>query len=162
MIGVTIGEMTVDTAVSETDNARSPFARNVITSDAVPPGTVPTRIRPTVNPASSENMLARAKAMRGMLTYCADTHTRISFGLLKTVTKSFIFKVVPMPKRIIPKRIFITLTPINSSKTQLKDFGSIMAITTAINMIIKKYFSTNLKNLFINLIFVKSVYKFLD
>ena len=37
-----------------------------------------------------------------------------------------------------------------------------MAINTAIRIIIKKYFSTNLKNLFIKLIFVKSIYKSLD
>ncbi len=35
----------------------------------------------------------------------------------------------------------------------------IKAITTAIRMIIKKYFSTNLKILFITLIFVKSINK---
>ena len=41
IIGVNIGEITVDTAVRDTESAKSPFARNVITSDAVPPGTVP-------------------------------------------------------------------------------------------------------------------------
>ena len=138
MIGVTIGEMTVDTAVKDTDNAKSPFARKVITSDAVPPGTVPTRIRPTVNPASSENRVARANAIRGMMIYCADTPTKISLGLRNTVMKSFIFNVVPIPKRIIPKRIFMMFIPVNSSKTQLKDLGSIRAITTAIKIIIKK------------------------
>ena len=49
IIGVKIGEITVDTAVRDTESAKSPFARNVITSDAVPPGTVPTRTSPTVN-----------------------------------------------------------------------------------------------------------------
>ena len=37
-----------------------------------------------------------------------------------------------------------------------------MAINTASRIIIKKYFSTNLKNIFIKLIFVKSIYKSLD
>ena len=95
MIGVTIGEMTVDTAVKDTDNAKSPFARKVITSDAVPPGTVPTRISPTVNPASSENRLARANAISGIMIYCAETPTKISLGLRNTMMKSSIFKVVP-------------------------------------------------------------------
>ena len=93
---------------------------------------------------ASENMLARAKAMRGMMTYCADTPTRISLGLLKTVTKSFIFKVVPIPKRIIPRRIFITLTPINSSKTQFilnaiyinKTSGSIINIKVFLHLLL--------------------------
>ena len=63
---------------------------------------------------------------------------------------------------MIPKRTFIIFTPINSSITQLNEFGIIMAINTAIRIIIKKYFSTNLKTLFIKLIFVKSIYKSLD
>ena len=37
IIGVIIGAIKVDTAVSETDNATSPPARNVRTSEAVPP-----------------------------------------------------------------------------------------------------------------------------
>ena len=111
---------------------------------------------------ASENMLARANAMRGITIYCAETPTKISLGLPNTLMKSSIFSVVPIPKRITPKRIFIIFTPMNSSITQLKVLGLITAITTAIKIIIKKYFSTNLKILFINLIYVKSIYKSLD
>jgi hypothetical protein len=70
--GVNMGEITVETAVKETDNATSPFARKVMTSDAVPPGTVPTRMSPAVKAVSRENALARVKAIRGIMIYCAE------------------------------------------------------------------------------------------
>ena len=159
IIGVKIGEITVETAVSETESATSPFARNVITSDAVPPGTVPTRTSPTVNASFKDKMLAIANAINGINRYWALTPNKISLGLLNTFTKFSIFNVVPIPKRITPKRTLITFIPINSSITQLNEFGMITAITTAIRMIIKKYFSTNLKILFVTLIFVKSINK---
>ena len=72
----------------------------------------------------------------------------ISFGFLNTFTKCSIFKVVPIPKRMIPKRMFMMFIPINPSKTQLKELGIIIEIATAIRMIIKKYFSISLNSLF--------------
>ena len=110
--GVKIGEITVDTAVKETDKATSPFARNVITSEAVPPGTVPTKISPTVRPASKENSFARAKAKTGITIYCAESPTEISFGFLNTLTKSSTFNVVPIVKRTIPKSKFNIFIPL--------------------------------------------------
>ncbi|AMK14743.1 hypothetical protein YLM1_0183 [Methanobrevibacter olleyae] len=123
IIGVKIGEIKVDTAVKETDNARSPLARKVIRSDAVPPGTVPTRIKPTVKPKSNEKKVASAKDIRGIIKYCIETPIKISLGLLKTFRKLSNFNVVPIAKIIRPKSIFIRFTPINSSKTQLNELG---------------------------------------
>ena len=137
MIGVRIGEITVETAVSDTDNVRSPFARKVITSDAVPPGTVPTRTRPTVKASFKENKLAIVKANRGIIKYCAETPNNISLGLLNTFTKCSAFNVVPIPNRITPKRTFIIFIPINFSNTQLKVLGFIKAMTTLIIISIK-------------------------
>ena len=112
IIGVRIGEITVETAVKETDNATSPFARKVITSEAVPPGTVPTRTSPTVRALSSENALARAKAIRGIITYCAEIPTAISFGFLNTLMKSSAFNVVPIVKRTMLKSKFKIFMPL--------------------------------------------------
>ena len=138
IIGVKIGEITVETAVSDTDNVKSPFARKVITSDAVPPGTVPTRTSPTVKPWFKENKLAIVKANKGIIKYWAETPNNISLGLLNTFTKCSIFNVVPIPNRIRPKRTFIIFIPINFPNTQLKALGFTKAMTTAIKISIKK------------------------
>ena len=102
----------MDTEVRETDNATSPFERNVITSEAVPPGTVPTRTRPTVKASSKQKIFAMANAIRGMIIYCAEIPTPISFGFLNTLTKSSAFKVVPIVKRTILKSKFNTFMPL--------------------------------------------------
>lgn len=121
--GVKTGEIIVDTAVKETDNATSPLARKVITSEAVPPGTVPTRISPTVKAAFREKIFARANAIRGIMMYWAEIPTAISFGFLNTLTKSSAFKVVPIVKRMMLKSKFNILMPLYSLKTQLNAFG---------------------------------------
>ncbi len=118
-----MGEITVETVVKETDNATSPFARNVITSDAVPPGTVPTRISPTVKAVSRENALARDKAIRGIMRYCAEIPIAISLGFLNILMNSSTFNVVPIVKRTILKSKLIMLMPLYSLKTHLKELG---------------------------------------
>ena len=123
IIGVNIGEITVETAVKETDNATSPFARKVMTSDAVPPGTVPTRMSPTVKAVSRENALARANAMIGIIMYCAEIPTAIALGFLTTLMKSSVFNVVPIVKRTMLKSKLRILMPLYSLKTHLKEFG---------------------------------------
>ena len=45
-IGVNTGANKVDTVVADTDNGTLPFAKNVITLDAVPPGAAPNKINP--------------------------------------------------------------------------------------------------------------------
>ena len=121
--GVKIGEITVDTAVKETDNATSPLERNVMTSEAVPPGTVPTKISPTVKASFKEKTLARRNAIIGIITYCAEIPTVISFGFLNTLTKSPNFKVVPIVKRTIPKSKFNIFMPLKLPKTHRNAFG---------------------------------------
>ena len=121
--GVNIGEITVETAVKETDNAASPFAIKVMTSDAVPPGTVPTRMSPTVNAVSRENALARVKAIRGIMIYCAEIPTVIALGFLNTLMKSSNFNVVPIVKRTILKSKLRMLMPLYLLKTHLNEFG---------------------------------------
>lgn len=121
--GVNIGEISVEIAVKDTDNATSPFERKVITSEAVPPGTVPTRISPIVNAVSSENMLANIKANRGIIIYCVEIPISMSLGLLNTLTKLSMFNVVPIPKRIIPSSMFNILKPFILSNTQLNALG---------------------------------------
>ena len=123
IIGVNIGEIKVETAVRETERATSPSARNVTTSDAVPPGTVPTRIRPTVKAASRENRLARENAKRGIMRYCAEIPTAISRGCLNTLMKLSGFNVVPIVKRITLKSRFNMLIPLTSLNTQTNEFG---------------------------------------
>ena len=111
IIGVNNGEIIVETAVSVTDNARSPFARNVITSDAVPPGTVPTSIKPTVNASFNENIFAKHKASSGIMIYCVEIPTMTSLGLLNTFTKLSTLSVVPIPKSIIPNNRLMVFVP---------------------------------------------------
>ena len=123
IIGVIIGAIKVDTAVNETDNATSPPARNVRTSEAVPPGTAPTKIIPTAKPASKENKLTRTNVKTGMIMYCAESPVMISFGCLNTSTKFSTFKVVPIVKITILKSKFNTFTPEYSLKTHLNEFG---------------------------------------
>ena len=123
IIGVKIGAIKVDIAVSETDNATSPPARNVITSEAVPPGTVPTNIIPTVRPASRENKLTRTNVKRGIIIYWAESPVTISLGRFNTSTKFSTFKVVPIAKITILNSRFNTLTPEYSFKTHLNEFG---------------------------------------
>ena len=109
--GVKIGDITVEIAVSDTDNARSPFARNVITSDAVPPGTVPTNIKPIVNASFNENILAKQNASRGIMMYWIEIPVNISRGLLSTFMKLSSLSVVPIPNSMIPNNIFMVLVP---------------------------------------------------
>ena len=133
--GVKIGEIKVETVVRETDNATSPFERNVITSEAVPPGTVPTRISPIVNAISREKILANAKAIMGIIRYCAATPTAISLGFLNTLIKSSIFNVVPIVKRTILKSKFKIFIPSYVLKTHLKEFGYSKEMVIPINKI---------------------------
>ncbi len=118
-----MGEITVETAVNETDNATSPFARKVMTSDAVPPGTVPTRISPTVKAVSRENALARVNAIIGIMMYWAEIPTAIALGFLNTLMKSSNFSVVPIVKSTILKSRLRILMPLYSLKTHLNEFG---------------------------------------
>ena len=52
-IGVTKGASKVETVVTPTDSVKSPFAKYVITLEAVPPGQHPTNITPTAKSGGS-------------------------------------------------------------------------------------------------------------
>ena len=67
IIGVRKGASRVDVAVIPTDRARSPFARYVITLDAVPPGQQPTRITPSAKSSGIWNRRVRSHAVIGMM-----------------------------------------------------------------------------------------------
>ena len=123
IIGVKIGEITVETAVKETDNATSPLERKVITSEAVPPGTVPSKITPAVRASFKENTAARQNAITGIRIYCAESPTEISFGFLNTLIKSSAFNVVPIVNKIMPNNKFNIFIPLYLPKTHLNEFG---------------------------------------
>src|SRR5690625_4349241 len=102
--GVNIGASNVDTAVTETDSAVFPFARKVITFDAVPPGPLPTKMTPTATSGGSSNTVAKPKASNGMIVNCASTPMKTLLGTLKTDLKSFNVSVKPMPNMITPSK----------------------------------------------------------
>ena len=61
------GETNVDTEVIATDNATSPLARKAMTFEAVPPGTEPRRMRPTVAASESPSTFATSSALVGIM-----------------------------------------------------------------------------------------------
>ena len=121
--GVKSGDMIVETVVRDTDNATSPFERNVITSEAVPPGTHPTRISPTVNAVFSENAFASPNAIRGIIIYWEEIPIPISLGLLNMSMKFSTFNVVPIVNNIILKSRFNMFIPEYSLKTHSNECG---------------------------------------
>src|SRR5690625_7829826 len=62
--GVRSGASSVDTVVTETERATSPFARYVTTFDAVPPGAQPTRITPIARAGGSPSICAMSHPAR--------------------------------------------------------------------------------------------------
>lgn len=100
--GVSNGATTVDTQVMPTDNARSPFAKYVITLDAVPPGQHPTSITPIANSCGNLKIIVNSHAIEGMTINCARHPITTSFGRLKTILKSDSFNVNPMPNMTAP------------------------------------------------------------
>src|SRR5699024_10095698 len=68
-VGVRTGAKIVETAVIVTDKAVFPFAKYVMTFDAVPPGAHPTKITPTATSGDSLNRCANPKAIKGMIVY---------------------------------------------------------------------------------------------
>ena len=96
MIGVTMGEITVDTEVIATDSATSPLAKYATTLDVVPPGTDPSISKPIASMGLSPSSLATATAPSGMMTNCVTTPTKIGKGRRITCLKSGSVNVSPM------------------------------------------------------------------
>ena len=80
-----------------------------MTLDAVPPGQHPTRMTPTANAASSENIRVRAKASSGITVNCARQPMSTSLGRLNTTRKSSAFSVRPIPNMITPSSGLISV-----------------------------------------------------
>lgn len=102
--GVSNGAAIVETAVIPTESARSPFAKYVITLDAVPPGQHPTRITPIARSSGSEKILTRIQAIVGIIVNWARQPKRISSGLLRIMLKSAGVRVRPIPNIITPNK----------------------------------------------------------
>lgn len=64
--GVKIGANNVDTVVADTDKGTLPFARNVITLDAVPPGHAPNKIKPIPISGGKLKIRATKKPAKGI------------------------------------------------------------------------------------------------
>ena len=65
-IGVNTGANNVDTVVADTDNGTLPFAKNVITLDAVPPGAAPNKINPKAISGGNPNKLPTNQPASGI------------------------------------------------------------------------------------------------
>lgn len=80
---------------------------------------------PIVNEVSRENILAKTKAIRGIMRYCAEIPTAISLGFLNTLIKSSAFNVVPIVKRIMLKSKFKMFIPSYLLKTHLNELDKV-------------------------------------
>ena len=86
--GVKIGANNVDTVVADTDKGTLPFARKVITLEAVPPGHAPNKIKPIPTSGGKLNAKATKKPANGIHKNWI-TDTRITFiGCLNTSIKT--------------------------------------------------------------------------
>ena len=103
--GVISGAASVEVIVIPTESATSPPAIYVITLLAVPPGQHPTRITPSARSVGRCISWHNPHATTGMIVYCATNPITISFGLEKTLLKSSILIVSPMPNMATPKKM---------------------------------------------------------
>jgi hypothetical protein len=111
--GVNSGASKVEVAVIPTERARSPFARKVMTFEAVPPGQQPTNITPIANSLGKANAWVSTHASNGMTVNCVRQPIRISFGLLSTILKSWGEIVIPMPNMMTPSNGLIAFVSIH-------------------------------------------------
>ena len=100
--GVSRGASNVDTAVIPTDNAKSPFARYVITFDAVPPGQQPTNITPTAISWGKLKIFVSKNANNGIMVNWAMQPIMTFFGRENTILKSLGFNVMPIHNIMMP------------------------------------------------------------
>ena len=71
--------------VMPTEKATSPLARKLMMLDETPPGQVPTKTRPSVNPGERLKALAIPIASSGMMVYWATAPMKISSGRLAKI-----------------------------------------------------------------------------
>ena len=116
--GVRRGASSVEIAVMPTERARSPFAKYVITLEAVPHGLHPTRMIPRANSFGNTNMQVNTHASKGITVYWAKHPIKIFLGRLNTMRKSCNERVKPIPNIITPNIGLIALV-----STHKKDDG---------------------------------------
>ena len=97
------GAIRVDAVVMPTEKARSPWQRKLMMLDETPPGTQPTRIRPTARSEGRLKILVIIQARKGMMVNCPIAPTKISNGRFARMTKSCFPRVRPMESIITPR-----------------------------------------------------------
>ena len=113
--GVSTGASNVVHMVMVMESATSPFARNVMTFDAVPPGTQPSRTRPTAICARTvgsptpvrDSSDATSQPKPAMKTYWLQMPISTSVGFLRMYLKSSALSVMPMPNMMMPRKVGI-------------------------------------------------------
>ena len=84
-------------AVNDIDNGTSPFDNEVNIFDVAPPGTAAIIITPTANSGDilGKIIIIKVKAKTGKITNCENKPIIISFGWVKILVKSDIFRFKP-------------------------------------------------------------------
>ena len=101
-------------AVSETDNAVSPFARKVTRLEVGPPGEAAKMINPMAISAGISITLMRIKPVKGNNTSWHKRPMIIPFGLTNTLEKSAEVKESPIPNMMIMSEIAKIIAEIES------------------------------------------------
>ena len=116
-------------AVNEIERGTSPFAIDENIFEVAPPGTAAIIITPTANSGGKlgNKKIIMKKATSGKIIICEVSPTKTSFGWIKILVKSLIFK--PKPKENIIKAMAI----VNRSVV-----NSILNITTRFLYFLKK------------------------
>ena len=103
MLGTVMTHIKLIIAVNDTDNATSPFAKEVRMLDVTPPGAAAMIITPIANSGESAigHIFTRIKAIIGSKIICEKAPTKKSRGCFITLKKSL--PVSPNPKANIMK-----------------------------------------------------------
>lgn len=101
--GVMMTAATVLAVVIRIDKARSAPAMSETKLLAVPPGAHPTKIKPADSSGPNEKSRVKARAVNGMMVYCATKPMSTYFQLFATRLKSATVRVMPMPTIVIVK-----------------------------------------------------------
>ena len=99
--GIVITHNKLIIAVSDTDRATSPFAKEVSKLEVTPPGAAAIIITPIANSGAIGHIFTRINAIIGRKIICEKAPTKKSRGCLTTLKKSF--PVSPSPNANIIK-----------------------------------------------------------
>ena len=142
--------MIVVQAVMPTDSATSPFDREVMTLDDVPPGQQPTRITPTASSVGSWNMRHKTHARKGMMMNCEKMPVMTAFGFVNTTLKSESLSVMPIPNITMPSNGLTQLV----GRIVWVGPGIIRAMTVTANAMNAMYFPA--KSLILSSVFISN------